>query len=536
MSSKRQPQILLVEDDPKVYLTLQRRLTGEGYVVTLAPNYAEARIQLDLKHFHLAIIDVCLDPDDDSDRSGIRLMKDVYELGLRDVMPCIIVTAYGTKAMVLQMLQNLGAARFIEKEAYYLTPLFDAIREILGEYKISFSLEYVADTRQRLEQGARYIWAHEANWPAPERLVQEIEDLLGKLLYGARSLWIDRTFAGLSGSFVMEAHPSWAVNLGQSVIIKVGRRSKTKVEETNYHDFVHGILMGRYATQLSAAYTRHLGALLYTFIDVEVENTIDFKGFYQHHAPASIIEALHRLFTVTCRRWYQDRQQPQYQNLRDLYWGAFNLQQQPDRLANEIASFYLDYDPHTPEISFAAPALTLPNPLYWLERDVATVMPVCYCVTHGDLNSDNILMNENGDCWLIDFYRTGSSHILRDFIELESDIKFRLMDTLSPEDFYRFEQALIHFEHPDQGAIVLAFMSDDAQKAASVISGLRAEAWHLLTAIQPNTRMLQREYLTGLLMGTLNILRLRHFKTDPKLQPRRELALLSAALICQYLQ
>jgi len=29
---------------------------------------------------------------------------------------------------------------------------------------------------------------------------------------------------------------------------------------------------------------------------------------------------------------------------------------------------------------------------------------------------------------------------------------------------------------------------------------------------------------------------LRHFKHEPALQPRRELALLSAALICQHLQ
>jgi hypothetical protein len=58
----------------------------------------------------------------------------------------------------------------------------------------------------------------------------------------------------------------------------------------------------------------------------------------------------------------------------------------------------------------------------------------------------------------------------------------------------------------------------------------------LLDAIQPSARLIQREYLTGLLLGTLNILRLRHYKEDPDLQPRRKLALLSAAMICEHLQ
>ena len=72
---------------------------------------------------------------------------------------------------------------------------------------------------------------------------------------------------------------------------------------------------------------------------------------------------------------------------------------------------------------------------------------------------------------------------------------------------------------------------------ADVIAALRAEAWRLLESIHgPHMRGIQREYLISLLMATLNVIRLRHFREDPVLQPRRELALLSAALICRQLQ
>jgi len=307
-------------------------------------------------------------------------------------------------------------------------------------------------------------------------------------------------------------------------------------EEENYQQYVEHFLSGRHTTRLNAAYTRHLGGLLYTFFDVEAENTMNFGEFYRQSEPERIHQALQRLFTQTCRLWYQGRTPPDYESLRDLYLDAFGLRQQPDRLANEIRSLRPDYDPRASTLSFATPQLTLPNPLHWLANDAATVMAVCRSITHGDLHADNILMNDDGDCWLIDFYRTYQSHILRDFVELEIDIKFRLIETLSPEDFCRFEQALIHLERPEYGLTLSNNYPAAMQKAEQVIAGLRSEAWRLLYAIQPNLRLIQREYLIGLLMGTLNIMRLRHYKEDPVLQPRREWALLSAALICQHLQ
>lgn len=530
----RRPRILLVEDEPHVYLTLQRRLE-EHYEVVLATTYADAQQQLNIRHFHLAILDVRLQADDENDQSGIRLLAELESLGLRGITPGIIMTAYGTTTMVIQALQNLGADKFIEKRPGYISELLDAIPEVLSKYKVNFGLEYVVDTPQKITQGAHFIRSEEPGWPAPAQLVPQIEDVLGQLFYGARRLWIDRSYAGLSGSFVMQAHPTWPTGLGQSMIVKIGRRDKTEVEERNYRNHVEHFLHARHATRLNVAYSRHLGGLLYTFVDTEAEETLTFGDFYHHHPLEAIQQALHHLFDHTCRLWYQARTPPDYECLRDLYLEAFNLRHQPDRLANEITSLRPDYDPRSPTLSFAAPQVTLPNPLWWLANDANTVMPVCRSITHGDLHADNILMNDEGDCWLIDFYRTYQSHILRDFIELETDIKFRLMEPLPPEEFQRFEQALIHLDHPQLGVTLPPDLPAGAHKAAHVIAGLRAEAWHLLETTQRNPRVQQREYLTGLLMGTLNIVRMRHYKEDPALQPRRELALLSSALICQYL-
>jgi hypothetical protein len=143
-------------------------------------------------------------------------------------------------------------------------------------------------------------------------------------------------------------------------------------------------------------------------------------------------------------------------------------------------------------------------------------------------------MNTEGQCWLIDFYRTYPSHILRDFVVLETDLKFRLMPALSPEAFCELETALLGPQPPADAVSLGPAASPGAQKAAQVIAGLRAEAWALLGGQTP--RQIRREYLMSLLMATLNILRLRQFKSNAALEPRRELALLSAALICQHLE
>jgi hypothetical protein len=119
------------------------------------------------------------------------------------------------------------------------------------------------------------------------------------------------------------------------------------------------------------------------------------------------------------------------------------------------------------------------------------------------------------------------------------DIKFNLLDLLSLEVYAQFEQTLLQMTAPGKRVDLFPAASTAARKAAEVIAGLRNEARLLLdwqhASISRQIEM-QREYLFALLMTTLNVLRLRHYKETPRLQPYRERALLSAALICRELE
>jgi hypothetical protein len=147
----------------------------------------------------------------------------------------------------------------------------------------------------------------------------------------------------------------------------------------------------------------------------------------------------------------------------------------------------------------------------------------CFC--HGDLHSQNILVDGDGKFWLIDFARAAESHALRDFAELESDIKFNLLQVISLPTLLEFEQALLSAVTFADAPLDLDFNNADLTKAYSVVIALRQIAANHLGLSGD-----MREYYQALLFHTINMVRLRHIKVEKKNH-----ALLAAALICQRL-
>ena len=47
--------------------------------------------------------------------------------------------------------------------------------------------------------------------------------------------------------------------------------------------------------------------------------------------------------------------------------------------------------------------------------------------THGDLHADNVYADQHGRTCIIDYEKSGPGYILRDFVELETDIRLRLL-------------------------------------------------------------------------------------------------------------
>jgi hypothetical protein len=205
--------------------------------------------------------------------------------------------------------------------------------------------------------------------------------------------------------------------------------------------------------------------------------------------------------------------------LFQLYDAVFRLRDRLKRLDHGGA--YLTF-----------PGLPAPliNPVTWVLRhgqQGSLIRGVRQAITHGDLHGDNLFV-DGEHAWVIDFERTGSGHILRDFVELEVDIVTRLVP-FPANDLAQFYELARVLAQP--ATLIAPFQTSErlqadptSRKALAVIAGLR----HLAYGTTQNSD--SREYLWGLLLDALFVASL----TPPE-APQRDRALLLSAVLCDHL-
>jgi len=513
-------KILLVDDRPS--RPLMRRLEGAGYLVTGAESYAQAVACLDSDHFHLAIIDIRLEDTDAANEDGMKLLGIIATQSLRPVMPCIVLTAYPNIDNILIATQTRRVARFIQKQANYITEVLTTVEKLFEEQvKINFALEYEISSHALLTEIAQDIRWSAALQPPNELLELQIRDLFGKLFVDAKRIYVTKLKPGLTGASVSRVDPTWALSPGPACVVKTGPLEKIETENQHYNKYVREQLNNA-VTKVDVAHTRHLGALRYTFAQSGAQALVEFDEYYTNKATGELLYSLDYLFYEACRYWYDNHGERRYQQLAHLYYQAFELD--AEKLVNRIQLILPAFNPTAATFQVEWIPNPLTNPIFWLaNRDNECILPVFATITHGDLTGRNIMVNEEGRCWLIDFYRTYQSHILRDFVILESDIKYRLLTQPNNKDFLLLEAALLQWQ-PDQGAINFASAHGDIEKAVRVVANLRKIAYELGKGTGTT---IHKEYLISLLMATLNVVRLRHIPDERKMQ-----AMLSAALIC----
>ena len=90
--------------------------------------------------------------------------------------------------------------------------------------------------------------------------------------------------------------------------------------------------------------------------------------------------------------------------------------------------------------------MVYPNPLKIYSQILGKTLEGRQSYIHGDLHLRNVLVDEVGKGWLIDFAKVGKAHNLYDFIKLETYVRLmQLADdatAFSLDDYKRFEEAL----------------------------------------------------------------------------------------------
>jgi two-component system, response regulator RegA len=521
-------KILLVDDDSNFYRPISRWLQEREYVVTIARSYQQAEHLLGTEHFHLAIIDLWLQGGNGTKDEGLILLADIEKKGLADHLPCIVLTGHSSVKRVMEATQKYNA-RYIPKDPGYDQKLLDDVDSLFTKrVKINFDLEYELDSIERLPE-----IADEVNWaslvPPPRNvLISQVQDLFGKLFNDETSIYLSKMKPGLTGSALVRVEPSIDFGVIKSSVVKINRIDKVEPEASNYEKYVQRLIPNA-STHMIACYTSHLGGIKYTFMESQNKRYREFDEFFFEATPDQILKSLEQLFFKSCSLWYTQAQIPRHNNIRDMYYSALALNH--DLMAERLSKVIPGYESNQESLVFPATGEMLINPLYWItENREKFVMPVRQSITHGDLTGRNIMVDEDNKCWLIDFFRTYPSHILRDFMILETDIKYRLMSCPPFEKFISLETRLLNQKLSSKNVTVPEAFTPEMSKTLKVLQGLHSFAANTNQARNGDERF-RKEFLLSLLMVTLNVIRLKHILPERKLH-----ALYSAVLICKELE
>lgn len=513
--------VLLLEDDPLWVDSVSEVITPHVQTFHAATSVAEAVILLDSHYFTVAIVDISLVSGDPKDSQGMEFLHMLAERKLDNVVSIIVLSAYGDIGRLRKAFRYFHIYDFLPKSDFNAVDLIDAIRGALAAQKRLETLTIELQSRRTLPS----LWER-FDWPQREtaaELASEMIDLLRRLFPDATDLFLQPMTAGQSGAVVVKAEPIYGAKRGSPLIVKVGKREKIEIERNNYDDHIDRFISNQASTRLRYVPGRVMGAIAYSLVGPDLGEVRSLAEYFPKASVTDLQRVFDNLFQYTCRRWYENREQPRRtRDLVALYENGLHIHDWGD-IWRSIAQVMPDLA--APRLSFPGIEGDFCNPKIWLEsQNYQIYLPAWLATTHGDLNEYNVLVTDDNRAWLIDFYRTGTGHILRDAIELECAIKFSLAGIVDLAAQQMLEELLLSQAKPAQ-----PLQTPNGFPLAKALEAIT----YLRNLASDFTEQDMREYLSALLLHTLYLLSLDflHARDDHS----RVRVMLSAAMIASKL-
>lgn len=264
-------------------------------------------------------------------------------------------------------------------------------------------------------------------------------------------------------------------------VLKISTREVTAREEEAHRTCVQRFILNNSTTIMGTASEGSWSALRYNFLGVSgAESKLRWLlDYYRERPVADVVAIFDRLYTKILKPWYG---QPRWEPVK-LYEDHTPLRLFPMLFDEAARQFGITASQDTidcPELG-----LTLPNPFKFLRDEYpkrAAHSRLWYqCISHGDLNLRNVLVDELENLYVIDFSETRTRNVVADFARMESVLKFQIVPLETEEDLaamVAFEQGL---EEPGslEEAPPLQYTGRhraEIEKAHAVITRLRRHA------------------------------------------------------------
>lgn len=538
------PGRVLVVDDLAIWRDELVEMLGRGgYGADSASTIAEALQCLQKRFYHVLVVDMRMRDTDQSNIDGLALLHELERLGLNEATRVVMLSAFDNSRHIREAFTRYRVADFLSKADFSQQAFLQTIARVFArDVEINLALEILFPPGSQLKQavvnldiaGTRIRQGDALQ----DALAEELEDLLCRLFHESQRILVHVLPSGKSGAGVLRVQPFFPTHrVGQEVIVKFGDASQIQEEHRNFKEYVEPFVGGGRSTAIRGMRrTIHLGGIIYTFLGADSQELKDFAQFYHTASVPEVKRALDLLFGETCGIWYANRQR-QLLDVRAEYQRLMNstpadLEQLRLRQSRSGRGRH----------RFTFTALSTPrkfiNPFLVIER-ATFARTTSLCITHGDLNPQNMLVSRAGYIWLIDFQETGPSHILRDLALLDAAVRFQLLSesAASLDQRYALEELLLadleHFSEVDDlpDALPGEYQEELARAYATVVH-LRRLASRLLSAQSPQGEEADDpgEYAIALFFVALQTL--QFFSLAPV---QREHALLSASLLAERL-
>ena len=530
---------------------MERSLAGK-YTVLTAQN-AQTALELAAQHcIHCIVLDVIL-TEAYHDRTGFDLAKKLGKI------PKFFLTwlddgessKFGQSA---QMRRDANVVDYVFKSHGELATL-NAIEDIVKGLNLGLEIHFGTHTSLKLVEMLKRFRGKSA--AEKEVIAEELEALLCSAFKAAKEVTVVEIKQGKGGCVVAKVEPLLEHGTGAPVMVKLGPLDTIMEEFTNYSKWVRDYLQGETTQVLEEpVQTSNLAAIKYSFVGgSNPENS--FKEFFLKSSAGEVESLIGHLFGNTCQKWCGGarRPTPEESLTLDQFFRSresLNLadSKHVDELEKTIAEL-LSFRSYASKIKLVSPGVIdvrlgsiserLPNPMVYAFRErwnngnqpEIFPLPALLAITHGDLNGENILVNDQGRGFLIDFYKTGLSPTCRDFVELESIIKFELLDIPDVAQRYRLECALLAPVNLSESIRI----PDEFAQNHQVVKAIRSIQQLRTLAIDAGNSDDPTEYYIGLMFNALReILGFSSGHDEPSCcKPRQFHAFLSAAKICQKL-
>lgn len=513
------PRLLVIDNDERIVYYLQTLFSKRGYDVYTAQGVGGAALRqhaIELAQAvrpHVAIVDLRLDDEYTDDPTGLLLLPQLASAR------CILYSAYLAPTVLSRVKRQYNVFDWVDKQD--IERLYTVVDEAAYQASASrrdLQIEWPANWRRQAIVEALFKEAS----TQPE--IEILDDIIAQLFRDNRHI-IPETVNGekddlrslLRGrSVIAKVHPDHL----QPMVLKLGHARRTHREYENYQKYIHNLLPGLFHTQIE----KHtlfwdLGGTVYSFVGAGEQALPTFAIHYARTDDADRVLA-------PLRHLFRNVWQPHYAAAGvmpdgSLYAAYSDLFQLPEKLAG-IHPLLL------PKLQALVTCHF--DPIQWVGEfgdKQSNIASARQAVTHGDLHGDNLFVEEER-AWLIDFERTGPSHALRDFAELEVDIFARLIpqDQVDWAALQHLAEVLVSPSTPDVAlAADTAVVNHPAiHKAFQIISGLRTLAHEIIGHTD------QREALWAMLFDALFVASINAMPETQRLR-----ALLYAAVISRRL-